>query len=275
MIIAHLLFLVVKKNRNLSLRQLLQKMFTFHHHIRSILRIAWTTRFSPFLEGHFEIVSVPAAPNDISIQFSQKQVIHAAFPPENTTAQNVRKMVYDQLLDQFQLKAKNEGIDLKMKTGNHPELSLKKINVHAECSLLAYHLQNPEIYPYHYFGGSKLSCYACDTFFSAFNSVAQSFGHPKFYTRGCHNKLSLRWPSPSLLSQAQQERLKADDRSLDIEVREEMEKILDKELVRYVDELLQGLQSDSVAASGDSRDLLEAADDEELLDALLGMCGRN
>ena len=78
-----------------------------------------------------------------------------------------------------------------------------------------------------------------------------------------------------MLSQAQQELLKAEDRSLDIEVREEMEKILDKELVRYVDELLQGLQSDSVAASGDSRDLLEAADDEELLDALLGMCGRN
>ena len=196
-VLAHLLFLVVKINRNLSLRRLLQKMLTFHHHIRSILRIAWTTRFSPFLEGHFEIVSVPAAPNDISIQFSQKQVLHAAFPPEDTTAQNVRKMVYDQLLDQFQLKAKDEGIDLKMKTGNHPELSLKKINVHAECSLLAYHLQNPEIYPYHYFGGSKLSCYACDTFFSAFNTVAQSFGHPKFYTRGCHNKLSLQWPSPS------------------------------------------------------------------------------
>jgi hypothetical protein len=37
---AHLLFLVVKKNRHLSLRRFLQKLFTLHHHIRTILRIA-------------------------------------------------------------------------------------------------------------------------------------------------------------------------------------------------------------------------------------------
>ena len=278
MILAHLLLLlVVKKNRKLSLRQFLRKMFTLHHHIRSILRIAWSTRLAPFLEGQFKIVSVPAAPNDLFIQFSQQQVIYAAFPPKDQTTQNVRKMVYDQLLDRFQTKAKDEGIDLKMKTGSPPELSLKKINVHAECTLLAYHLQHPEIQSYNYFGGSKLSCHACGTFFSAFNNIAESFGHPQFFTKGSHDNLHFCWPSPSLLSQVQQTQLKPGARSLDIEVRKEMNKILGKELVGYVDKLRQTIevssppQSDSIAASGDSCELLEGASEADPL-RTLGVC---
>jgi len=276
MILTHLLFLVVKKNRHLSLRRCLQKLFTLHHHIRSILRIAWSTRLSPFLEGQFDIIPVPAALGDISIQFSQQQVLHVAFPLEDKTSQNVRKMVYDQLLDRLQTKAENEGIELKTKIGGLRELSLTKINVHAECSLLAYHLQNPTVHPYYYFGGSKLSCHACGTFFSAFNNIAESFGHPQFFTRGCHNKLYLRWPCPSLLSPVQQKWLKTDARSLDIQARDEMNKILGKELVVYVGELRQAIeastppQSDSTAASGDSRGSQEADDQEHM--RRLGMC---
>ena len=40
--IAHLFFLVVRKNRKLSLRRFLQKLFSLQHHIQSILRIAWS-----------------------------------------------------------------------------------------------------------------------------------------------------------------------------------------------------------------------------------------
>ena len=202
----------------MSLRRLLQKIFILHHHIRSILRIARSQRLSPFLEGQFDVVLVPAVPSSICIQFSENQVFGAAFPPEDRTAQDVRNSVYAKLLDRFQRKAKNEGIEI---TTGEFKLSLKNINVHAECTLLAYHLQNPEFHPYCYFGGSKLSCHACGTFFSAFNNIAESFGHPHFFTSGlgCLNKLSLRWPSPSLLSQVQQEQLKPGARSLDIGVR--------------------------------------------------------
>jgi len=174
-------------------------VFTLQYHIQSILRIAWSSRLSPFLEGQFDIVSVPAAPSDISIQFSQQQVLPIAFPPEDKATQDIRETVYDQLLIRLQTKADKEGIDLKTKTVSPPELSLTKINAHAECSLLAYHLQNPAIHPYHYFGGSKLSCHACGTLFSAFNNVAKSFDHPKFFTKGCNNKLYLQWRCPSLL----------------------------------------------------------------------------
>ena len=106
-------FLVVKQNKKLSLRWCLQKLFTLHHHIQSILRIAWSSQLSPFLEGQFDIISVPAAPSDIAIQFSQQEVLRAAFPREDTTARDVKKIVYDQLLIRLQTKADKEGIDLR------------------------------------------------------------------------------------------------------------------------------------------------------------------
>jgi hypothetical protein len=267
-----LFLLVVKQNRKLSLRRCLQKLFTLHHHIQSILRIAWSSRLSPFLEGQFDIMAVLAAPSDISIQFSQQQVLHVAFPPEDKTAQDVRKKVYDQLLIRLQTKADKEGIDWKMKTGSPPELSLTKINVHAECSLLAYHLQNPGILPYHYFGGSKLSCHACGVLFSAFNGVAKSFDLPRFFTKGCSNKLYLQWPCPSLLLQEQQKQLRPDASSwsLDIQVREEMNKVFGDELVAYVGELRKVVEastpphSDGISASGESRE--SEVDDSDLED---------
>ena len=152
-----------------------------------------------------------------------------------------------------------------MKTESSPELTLTKIDAHAEGRLLAYHLQNPGILPYHYFGGPKLSCHACGTLFSAFNNlnVAKSFDHPRFLTKGCNNKLYLQWPCPSLLSQEQQQQLDANVHSLDIQVREEMNKILGNELLAYVGELRQAIEvstpspSDSTSASGDSPELVD------------------
>lgn len=91
------LILVVKQDRNLSLRRFLRKLFTLHHYIQSILRIALSSRLSPFLEGQFDVVSVPAVPSDISIQISHQKVLPIAFLPENKATQDVRKTVYDQL----------------------------------------------------------------------------------------------------------------------------------------------------------------------------------
>jgi hypothetical protein len=146
-----------------------------------------------------------------------------------------------------------------MKKGTVPELSMQ-VNVHAESTLLAYHLQHPQINPYHYFGGSKLSCHGCGTLFSSFNLVAESFGLPQFFTKGCHNKIYLQWPCPSLLSQEQRMRLRPADPSLDTLVRKGMIAVLSTELAAYVHELrvvAEGPsrpQSDSTAASGDSRE---------------------
>ena len=220
------------------------------------MRIAWSSRLSPFLEGQFDIISVPAAPSDIAIQFSQQEVLRAAFPQEDTTARDVKKIVYDQLLIRLQTKADKEGIDLKMKTGSPPELSLTKVDIHAECSLLAYHLQNPGIHSYHYFGGSKLSCHACGILFSAFNRVAKSFDHPQFFTKGCSDKLYLQWPCPSLLSREQQKQLRTDTWSLDIQVREEMNKVLGDELAAYVGELRKVIEA-STPPHSDSTDSRE------------------
>ena len=79
--IAHLLLLDVDQNRILSLWRLLEKLFTLHHHIRTITRIAWSRRLSPFLGGQFNVVSVLAAHGDISIKFSQQNVLPINFPP--------------------------------------------------------------------------------------------------------------------------------------------------------------------------------------------------
>jgi hypothetical protein len=108
----------------------------------------------PFLNGQFDVVSVPATCSDISIKFSRPKVIHAAFAEVKVT-EDVKQAVCDELLNRLLEKAKKEGIEMKVKK-DVPELSLPRINVHAESSLLAYHLQNPEIRPYCYFGGSKL-----------------------------------------------------------------------------------------------------------------------
>ena len=158
--IAHVLLLDADRNRKLPLRRLLEKLFTLHHHIRTITRIAWSRRLSPFLEGQFDVVSVPAARGDISIAFSQQDVLPVIFP----LGEQKELPVCDELLKRLQEKAKNEGIDLK----NGTKLSIKPA-VHAESTLLAYHLQHPNINPHHYFGGSKLSCHGCTTFFGSFN----------------------------------------------------------------------------------------------------------
>jgi len=256
----------------LSLRRLLNKLFTLHNNIHTITRIAWSRRLSPVLEGEFNVVSVPAARRDISIEFSQRNVLPIVFPPGKAVKPNVETTVYNELLKGLQAKADEEGIDTK----NMKEETLSmKVNVHAGCTLLAYHLQHPEIDPYHYFGGSKLSCHGCSTFFSSFNLVAKSFGLSQFFTKGCHGKIYLRWPCPFLLSEAQQIRLRSKDLSLDAEVRKRMIAALGTELATYVDELCVVVDapspplSDSTAASGDSRE--SQKEGRERLRALLGM----
>ena len=126
-----------------------------------------------------------------------------------------KEKVYKELLEQLKEKAAAEGIDMGEKPV--PELSMKA-NVHAEATLLAYHLQHPKINPYQYFGGSKLGCHGCSTLFSSFNRVAEFFGLPQFFTKGCHNKIYLHWPCPSLLSPEQRMRQRSNN-SLDIQVR--------------------------------------------------------
>jgi hypothetical protein len=189
--IAHVLLLDADRNRKLSLRRLLEKLFTLHHHICTITHIAWSCRLSPFLEGQFDVVSVPAACGDISITFCQQDVLPIIFP----SGEWKELPVCDELLKRLREKAKNEGIELRKGT----KLSMKA-NVCAECTLLAYHLQHPNINPYHYFGGSKLSCHGCATLFSSFNLVAESFHLPQVFTKGCHSKIYLWWPCLSLLS---------------------------------------------------------------------------
>jgi hypothetical protein len=200
---------------------------------------------------------VPAARGDISIKFSQQNILPIIFPPGNLAELNVKITVYNELLNRLHAKADKE--EIVMKKGTVPELSMQ-VNVHAESTLLAYHLQHPQINPYHYFGGSKLSCHGCGTLFSSFNLVAESFGLPQFFTKGCHNKIYLQWPCPSLLSQEQRMRLRPADPSLDTHVRKGMIAVLSTELAAYVHELrvvAEGPsrpQSDSTAASGDSRE---------------------
>jgi len=204
------------------------------------------------------VVPVPAVCGDIAIEFSRPKVLYAAFPEDkekDKVIESVKETVYNGLLRGLKGKAKEEEIEMKEKKGASLELSLQRINIHAECNLLAYHLQHSGITPYHYFGGSKLSCHGCGVLFSSFNRVASNFGHSKYFTKGCHDKIYLRWPHPSLLSQ------RPNASSLDIEVKKEMVKALDGELAEYVRELCAAAiekstppQSDSTSASGDSRD---------------------
>jgi len=238
-LIAHLLFLDVQKDSKLSLRQLLEKLSTFQHHIHTITRIARHSRFAPILEGQFKVVPIPVAHGDISINFSQEYILPIIFPPGKPLKQDIKLAVYDELLKRLQEKAGEEGID--MKKGTVPELSMKA-NVHAECTLLAYHLQHLEINPYQYFGGSTLSCHGCGLLFNSFNFLAESLHLPQFFTRGWHKKIYLKWPCPSLLSQEQQMTLQPTDSSLDTQVREEMVAVWSPKLAPYV----HGLRPDVI-----------------------------
>jgi hypothetical protein len=137
---------------------------------------------------------------------------------------------------------------------------MRVVHVYAESTLLAYHLQHPQIIPYRYFGGSKLSCHGCATLFSSFNRVAEIRDLPQFFTRSSHNKIYLRWPCPSLLSQEQQKRLQPGTLSLDTQVRKQMITVLSTELATYVRELravADGPSRPQSDASGDSRDSAE------------------
>jgi hypothetical protein len=87
------------------------------------------------------VVSVPAGHGDVAVKFSRQNVLPVIFPPGEPAEQ----AVYDELLKRLQTKANNEGIELK----NGTELSMRAQHVHAECTLLAYHLQHPQIDPCH------------------------------------------------------------------------------------------------------------------------------
>jgi len=155
-------------------------------------------------------------------------------------------MVYHQILERLQAKASKEGITLT--TGHSLELSLRPF-VHAESTLLAYHLRH-SVQSFCYFGGSELSCYACSLVFTCFNNVAVSLGHSQYFIRGSHNKNFLRWPFPSL-PPVQQGELQADAPSLDIKVKMEMIKVLDREMATYIRQLSAQLRG-STPASSDS-----------------------
>ncbi|KIK01116.1 hypothetical protein K443DRAFT_663026 [Laccaria amethystina LaAM-08-1] len=174
---------------------------------------------------------------DISITFSQQDVLPVIFP----LGEQKELPVCDELLKRLQEKVKNEGIELKKGT----KLSMKTA-FHAESTLLAYHLQHPNINPYHYFGGSKLSCHGCATLFSSFNLVAESFHLPQFFTKGCHNRIYLWWHCPSLLSLEHSKQLQPGTPSLDTELHAVIEGPSQPQL-------------DSTAASGDS---CESAEEE-------------
>lgn len=173
--------LCADQNRKWSLRCLLEKLFTLHHHIHTITHIAWSHRLLPFLQGQFTVVSVPASCWDISLSFSPQNILPVIFPQ----GEQKELPVYDELLKRLKEKLDKEEITLKKGTN----LSIKAA-VHAECTLLVYHLQHPIPTPYHYLGGSKLSCHGCATLFSSFNLVAESFHLPKIFTKG-YNKIYL------------------------------------------------------------------------------------
>ena len=69
-----------RPNQNIvSLQRLLEKLFTLLHHIRTVTRIAWSSRFSQFLKGEFQVVLVPANHHDIFINFSWQEVLPNIF----------------------------------------------------------------------------------------------------------------------------------------------------------------------------------------------------
>jgi len=221
------------------------------------------------------VVPVPAAQGDIHLEFSTQQVLHIAFPTVEEI-QDIHTTLYNKILDGLRAKAAKEGIEMGTGTESAPGLSLTQINIHAESSLLVYHLQQPEIHPYRYFGGSKLSCHGCGLLFSSFNAVADSFHLSQHFTRGSHDKIYLRWPFP--FPSLPQVKSQADPMSLDIAVRKGMVEILGRELAVYVGELRRAAagstppQSDSTAASSDPN--MEAQHLNEEIDALLasGTC---
>jgi hypothetical protein len=206
--IAHLLLLGSSQNKLSSLRRLLEKLSTLHYHIRTIIRIAWSRRLSPFREGQFSVVSVSAVRGDIFIKFFPQKDLPIVF----FRGSRWRLIGIQTATGAAESESGRRGNILKK--GTALELSVKT-KFHAECALLAYHLQHPKINPYRYFGGSKLSCHGCGTLFSSFNLVAESSGLPQFFRKGSHNKTYLRWPWPSLLSQEQRMRLLPTDLSLD------------------------------------------------------------
>ena len=255
----------MKENSILSLRRFLEKLFTLHHHIRTIARIAWSRRLSRVLDGNFKVLAVPQDHTNISIKLSYEDISSLIFPPGDQMSEDLKLAVYNKLLKRLQNRALRQlGIDFEREA--MPEISMA-VNVHAEANLLAYHLQRPYFNPYHYFGGSKLSCHGCSTLFNSFNNVAASFQRSQLFTKGSHDQICLRWSCPSLLSATGQQRSHCEDHyespslSLGARVRKEMITVLSTELDRYIHQLRPVTpsmvfppKSESTTASADSQE---------------------
>lgn len=103
-------FLDVRYDRKLSLRRLLKNLSKLHHHICTITRIARSRRLSPVFKGRFNVVPIPVFHGNISINFSQENILPIIFPPGNPVEQDIKQAVYDELLKRLQEKAGEEGI---------------------------------------------------------------------------------------------------------------------------------------------------------------------
>ncbi|KDQ13778.1 hypothetical protein BOTBODRAFT_175209 [Botryobasidium botryosum FD-172 SS1] len=143
------------------------KLFAFHTHVQSIINVALSRRLSTYLSSS-TIKVVPVEPRVCSD-------IRAALTIEDIDAAIRAHIDATEYSEKYEAAVK----DAIKRVAIAQETNIER-SAHCECSLLAYHLQHPEINPLRYIAVSKPPCFACRVFFRFYNRHAREFGQVPF-----------------------------------------------------------------------------------------------
>ncbi|PUU73088.1 hypothetical protein B9Z19DRAFT_1069257 [Tuber borchii] len=162
------------------LRRALEKLNSLPRNIKILVAFANSRRLRPALQYAMSIVAVPAQTRFIPLPRSQDDWL--------LVLQNETEQHYPWQLGEA---------EALLQAFKPPR---KKCDVHCECSLIQYlercHASGTawdKIPPFNYLGVSKLSCYACYLWITAFNEQ----GGRKIFTRGSHGKWCFPWAMPN------------------------------------------------------------------------------
>ncbi|KDQ13784.1 hypothetical protein BOTBODRAFT_175215 [Botryobasidium botryosum FD-172 SS1] len=218
------------------------KLFLFHTHVKSIISVALSQRLSAYLSNSsVEVVSVqPWVCNDIPATPTMAD-IDAVIRAHVGATDNI---------DDYEAKVEVVGDGL----APVPLETVTRLNAHCECSLLAYHLQNPNPTPLQYIGISKL-CFACRIFLELYNRHAREFGQKPFGFKGEHGKLYTKWVCLRIKASEEAGEDNALVVSLLDKVRETMVEVIKGCIIEHVKQQAERrVISDSTVASREERE---------------------
>lgn len=176
-------------------------MVMLRKHTITIAGIAFTDKFTSFMEGSFEVRVIEPSFKDVVLDLTTQAVV----PSLSWAGQTFYdpNHIYETVVNKTLARARTDGVTLpwhRAQTAEDVILTFSRIPIHSECNLLAYHHYNSDPYIFNYIGTSHLSCFACHAYVHAYNAITQDdpSGPTPFAIKGYIGDIHFPWAAPIL-----------------------------------------------------------------------------